>query len=394
MLIQSPIIVRGVNVLTYRLSNKNSGVPIYFIKVKKYGTINFYFWFNKLNITYIIKRIGIFENKNGDTRSSLVCGEKMNLNQFFEKEDLLAYSLLQQLVARPSMAITVNEVLVNESISQYQLNKAISTLNNDLSNLQNGDPSMIELPEKNIIQGINLTTTVIQELRLVYLKRSTLFLVFEYQFIYSNRISKTNFMQQHFISKTSFYNTQLQLRALLRKANCYQFTGLVDDQEYSIRLHLFQIFYIAFSGIEHPFAKLEDATKKVVNQIEQQFECKTTPTQQAKLNIFLKIWLLRIKNDCHIKEPIIADLKFETPMLQKLDHIKQIIGAEFNLTIDQQEANYLLSFLITQGYIDDAAQRISPVMLPLAYSMTDKLLQRISASHVLVDTSALKNLPH
>ncbi|PIO83831.1 hypothetical protein BSQ39_09745 [Loigolactobacillus backii] len=314
----------------------------------------------------------------------------MNYKLFFEKEDLISYSLLQVISQQPNGKITENEVLLDFSISSYRVQHVLETLNHDLKNVKSNVSSYIDTSEKKLLHGINITTTVVQSIRLMYLKHSLLYAMFEYHFIYSNQLSNAAFMKKNFISKTTFYNSQNKLKDILQQEDFYQVSSEFGDNEHAIRLHLFQFFYTAFNGIDNPFAELDAPADQIIESIQTKFQVAITPTQRTKLLIFLKTWILRMKNQCFVTKPMLAETKLDALDHQLLDQIQAILSKALTLPVGQIELDYLETFLVIQGYKPGYSELTSKMTMPLAYSWATDLMTQVKQSQMLLDNDALK----
>lgn len=311
----------------------------------------------------------------------------MNFEYFLEKDDFLCYSLLQQLIHQAEPIITTSQALQQLQISSYQLNKIIKSLNDEFQQISSHSQSKIETPDKNLIRGTNLSTTLLQQVSLGYLKRSSIFTVFQYQFIYSNMISKTDCMKQHFLSKTNFYGNEARLKEILRKSHFTQNTSMIADPEYAIRLHLFQFFYTAFNGVDSPFPELNEVTDHAISILADSFHFSNSPTQVAKLSIFLKIWLLRIRNQGLIQQSLTASVAQTTP-LDKLAVISPIFE-QLQIRPTQVELEYLFTFLVTQNYITAPNGFFVAEEMPVPYKLTDQLMQMVKSSRMFTNVTTV-----
>ncbi len=224
--------------------------------------------------------------------------------------------LLQRFYAKRDRLVTISSVLDQLPISEYKLSQLLTSINRDLDKIQYSNHSQITTPEKNVLKGENITKTVLNEIRLVYLKRSVLFALFQYNFLQSKMVSKATFMKKHFISKTKFYSTEVQLRSILNDSDFYNSPNIVNNYEYVLRLHIFEFFYTAFNGIDSPFEDLNVKINNLIIRIQAQFSFLIKPVQKSKLEIFLKVWILRMQNGHYINDRIIPPAHVTPPFVK------------------------------------------------------------------------------
>ncbi len=126
------------------------------------------------------------------------------------------------------------------------------------------------------------------EIRLLYLKRSVLFALFNYQFLQFKTLSKETFMKQNFISKTKFYASGVELRKILNESDFYHSSNIINDSEYILRLHIFEFFYSAFNGIDSPFPDMNIPINNLIIRIQAQFSFLIKPVQKKQAGNFSK----------------------------------------------------------------------------------------------------------
>lgn len=322
----------------------------------------------------------------------------MDYTLFFEKNDQLSYMLLQRFYAKRDRLVTISSVLDQLPISEYKLSQLLTSINRDLDKIQYSNHSQITTPEKNVLKGENITKTVLNEIRLVYLKRSVLFALFQYNFLQSKMVSKATFMKKHFISKTKFYSTEVQLRSILNDSDFYNSPNIVNNYEYVLRLHIFEFFYTAFNGIDSPFEDLNVKINNLIIRIQAQFSFLIKPVQKSKLEIFLKVWILRMQNGHYINDRIIPPAHVTPAVREKLTSIQKFIEDQFNCKLRGEENNYLYTFLLTQEYVDGLQDVLTKDDYPLAYDLSDQLINALKTEGGLSDpdsfdtTQLYKNL--
>ncbi|WP_040471473.1 hypothetical protein [Lentilactobacillus kisonensis] len=309
----------------------------------------------------------------------------MDYTLFFEKNDQLAFLLLQRFFVKRNTIVTASSIFDTLPISEYKLSQLLISINSDLATIQCGKDSSISMPEKNILKGHNITTTVMNEIRLLYLKRSVLFALFNYQFLQFKTLSKETFMKQNFISKTKFYASGVELRKILNESDFYHSSNIINDSEYILRLHIFEFFYSAFNGIDSPFPDMNIPINNLIIRIQAQFSFLIKPVQKSKLEIFLKIWILRMINGNFITNQLISADNLSFEVHEKLTSIQSFIKEHFHVNLNDGEMNYLYTFLLTQEYTHGIQQVLTQTDYPLAYKLTDDLINEVKDQGALSD---------
>lgn len=309
----------------------------------------------------------------------------MDYTDFFEKNDQLSFLLLQKFFVKQDRMVTVSAITESTPISEYKLSQLLVAINNDLSQIQYAKSAKITSPEKNILKGENITSTVINEIRLVYLKRSVLFSLFQYNFLQSKTISKATFMRDNFISKTKFYASEIQLRTILNDSDFYNSPNIINNYEYIQRLHIFEFFYTAFNGIDTPFPKMNTQINNLIIRIQAHFSFLIKPVQKSKLEIFLKVWILRMRNGHYVNDKIISADNITAEVREKMSNIQTFIQGRFNVQLKTEEMNYLYTFLLTQEYVDGISDVLTREDYPLAYELTDALISKVKSGNALTE---------
>lgn len=313
----------------------------------------------------------------------------MDYTLFFEKNDQLCYNLLQKFAVGRNYILTQEAILETLPVSEYKLGQLLDTLNQDLSAITSTSDSQIAAIDKNVYRGHNITTTAVHEIRLMYLNRSVLFSLFNYNLLMANRESKETFRKKHFISKTKFYATQLELRDILNHSEFYESPSIIKDTEYVTRLRLFEFFYTAFNGIGSPFSEMDIRVNNLIINIQAQFNFVIKPVQRTKLEIFIKIWVLRMLNNQPMTVEIIPKDNLSTEVTERLTNIQSSCKHYFQLTLSDLELNYLYAFLVTQQYVPGIQTVLDQKNFPLAYDLSNQLVDALQSSNVLVNTTCL-----
>lgn len=295
----------------------------------------------------------------------------MRVELLFDRDDALCYEILQRLFHEHDQQITENRLIGDFDLTSYRLNKAVTTLNNDLMDMIKGDPVFLDEPEKGLLQAHNLSTLVIQRLALHYLARSVVFAVFEYHFIFANRFSKVDYMRSRYLSRTPFYHAEDQLEAVLPEFGL-SMTEQPEQAEFSTRLKLFQIYYTIYNGLGDPFAQLNQEVSTLLTTLQQILNLNFTPTQTSKLSIFTKIWLARMRDRRALGK---LPQSINTPdFSSKLQPLASIIKKTGDPAPVAMELNYYGLFLLTQGFMPDLLASEGAAFAPQAAKVADSFV--------------------
>lgn len=306
----------------------------------------------------------------------------MDFRDLLEKDDLNCYVLLTMFVEEETLTLLENDLLKRINLSVYKFRHLIDQMNEDFIELSLKRTPHFEYIEKNIIKLNNFDNYAMQAIRLKYIKRSDTFAVFEYRFIYSNQITKTKFMTDRYISRTNFYAADRNLDRIMKKSDFFHFAGAIRDREHAIRLHLFQFYYVIFNELDTPFEKLDAPCEEIMSLLEEYFHIEIAPSQYVKVSIFLRIWLLRIQNSHFLKEKIELNSKLISSYSELFSAVKNVLIKNEFKVISINEFNYVMVFLMTQGYI--ASQLLSSNLnLNVAEDLTKRLLEKIHTTQVI-----------
>ncbi len=313
-------------------------------------------------------------------------GEKwciLNYQFLLNNDDLICNQIVQLISQRTVQSVTKTELSKRLSLTNYQLNKYFDLINSDLMTISGEEPTYIDEQDHDLWHANNLNTLIVQKLTLLYLERSNMLPVFEYSFFYSNQYSKAQFMREHFMSKSAFFRSLKQLDKDLNQISFYQPVSHYQDDEFIIRLKLFQLYYTAYNGVSTPFAELDGLVETIYDCFNDYFDKPFKPTQRAKFGIFLKIWVLRMQNGFTISNLDLPnsqdDVKYGPLMVQ----IREIL--EQALTVNQDEIDYLYCFLYTQGYLTLTTQQNDPADFPIATKLTQQMIAEVVNNGILVD---------
>ncbi len=235
-------------------------------------------------------------------------------------------------------------------LTNYQLNKYLVVLNEDLATVSDEAPSFIDEVNKGTWTGHNVTTYITQKIYLLYIKRSSLYPVFEFRAFYDNQEVKASvYAQEHFQTESTFYKNDRKLKKLLNEQHFHTVAGISQETEFVTRLRLFQLYYTTYTGIEQPLPELNTLSDQLITALKPLLVSDLKPTQTVKLETLLKVWVLRQQNhNLLTTERLSANLRDDTYHAIS-DALQRTLGSKF--PVSTAEADYLFSFLLTQGFL-------------------------------------------
>ncbi|MCI2033843.1 MAG: hypothetical protein LKJ69_10755 [Lactobacillus sp.] len=309
----------------------------------------------------------------------------MHYRELFEPNDTQYYQLLQRFLRAPGQQLAISTVMVDLDWTKYKATKAFTTLNNDLAVIGGDQPAFLDEYDHGVWHANHVSTLTLQQLGLLYLQRSSLMPVFEYHFFYSQRMTKTDYMEATHFANSVFYAAEKKITKQIATLETPQSAPLITDAEHSIRLQLFQLYYAAYNGLAAPFAELDDQLTQVVAALASVCQTHWQPTQVDKLKIFLAIWLLRIKDQHPINTQLLAHLAIARRPEGFVEAITAHVGDW--VTPTETELDYLYSFMVIQQFIPepDLSQLVDVHSVPLAFQLTADLLQELTATQLLKD---------
>ncbi|WP_056987048.1 hypothetical protein [Secundilactobacillus paracollinoides] len=226
-----------------------------------------------------------------------------------------------------------------------------------------------------------------QRIQLQYLYRATKYVILEYQFFYSTLSGKTAFAEANHLSRSTFYSGERALAKLLKKENFYEPTSLVEDPEFTIRLHLFQLYYTLFNDIDDPFPDLDDLVTKLLDCYHQCFDRTLAPTQEVKLSFFLKVWLKRLGNQGNLTEETIKTPVTDETATGFLTQIQDLLRDTYS--VSQQELDYVYYFLLSQDLVSPKDDQELAATFPLAKRLTDDFITSLQGGRIIVSRDKL-----
>lgn len=313
----------------------------------------------------------------------------MDYTFLLTKNDNICLDILSRFTQQADQILSKEELAQSLSLTNYQLNKYFETMNADLAAVSEDTPCYLDEPNKGMWQSFGLNSFLLQKVTLLYLNRAPLFTALEYQFFYSNLYTKRQYVSANYMSSSVFYRALDSLDPVLRKHGFFQASSLYADEEFTVRLHLFQLYYTMYNGVSEPFEPLNPLVNDMVSTIQSELPNDLNPTQETKLSTFLRVWLLRMLDS----NPIGSDQKLHikpTESSQKMMvQLQQLLADQ--LTLTAEEFNYLDSFLIAQGYLGTDEMGKLAADIPAVDELTQQFLGEMENNNVLLTTSLVDN---
>lgn len=311
----------------------------------------------------------------------------MNYSYLFSKNDAICYAILSALSSRTSLTLTKEEVGKTHGLTNYQLHKYFDQLNADLAEISTETPTYLNEVNNTLWKAFNLNSFALQRIALLYLNRSPLFTALEYRFFYDHLYTKRDYIETSFMSTSYFYRSLDNLEATLTEHHFFDATTLISDPEFTIRLHLFQLYYTMYNSVEAPFADLNDLVKLIIDMITEVLDNPISPTQKTKLSTFLRIWLLRQHNNNFIDQAGTLNLPQLTTATTLFDQLSALLHDEIKLS--QVEFDYLMAFLVTQGFFGKSQQNQAAETLPTVTKLSNQFMSALLNENILLKTSLI-----
>lgn len=272
----------------------------------------------------------------------------VNTTTLYNKDDQVTYALLHAML-QGDLTIAKTTLAADYGLTTYQINKYFATINADLQTISTEAPIFLDETQRGLWRAHGLTTYALQRLGLLYLQRSSAFLVFEYRFLYSNQLAKRDYIAKQAISTPVFYTVSKALEKQLRAQGFFTASGNFTDPEYTIRLHLFELYYTAYTGVATPFRSMNAPVERLLRLCADFIGRDLRPSQITKLSLFLKLWLLRVRNGGRLAQALLPAGLLDKPARQFMAKVQAALR---NVNgIDDRETNYLYTFLVAQGFL-------------------------------------------
>lgn len=127
----------------------------------------------------------------------------MNYYVFLNKNDQETLQVAWRLTTSTSNELYINEIVGWLKLSHYKLNRLISDLQSGLAQITH-DPKAVQVSNGKLM-GRNLNCEYFRQFQLMLLHQSLPFQIFEFDYVNRQRQSRQTFLEQHFISKSTYY---------------------------------------------------------------------------------------------------------------------------------------------------------------------------------------------
>jgi hypothetical protein len=303
------------------------------------------------------------------------------------KNDRICLNILRLLAQDPAHTVNKQTFIDQFDLSSFRLNNLFENMNVDLATIPGPNPRYLDEAVKGMYHAHSVDTMAIQQLTLLYFKRSTKLQIFEYNFFYDTQQTVKEYEHQHFITSPVFYRINGQLKQDLQNHEFFDITGINQEHEFIVRLRLFQFYYTTYNGVDVPFTELDDLTKRVMATLNDYLVTQLLDTQQVKLGILIKIWIMRLRNQGAMTQSILSPtLRGETYQTLQ-ERIQDILGED--ISISNPEMDYFYSFLITQGFLANISVPYIEENFPDAVTIANDFISRFQQKPFLTEAADL-----
>ena len=244
------------------------------------------------------------------------------------------------------------EELLN--LSAFKTSNIIEELSSELSRFSLGT---IKLLQNKQVTAYNITNELINKFKLYYLKQSPLFKI--YTFFYNGDNNFPLKIKEIGISQASAYNLIKQLNHQLYSFDIKIHNQKLNGPERLIRLKTFEVLIFFFKGIESPFdAQLLKSTRMLIHTLMKQIGLSASHSMQLKLEYFISVSFLRIKQGFTINQS--DSLTFKKKMHHSADRLYSVLLSKFKELFPtltepnvHMEILYLIEFLVAESLLNE-----------------------------------------
>ncbi|WDF81964.1 hypothetical protein PQ472_08520 [Lacticaseibacillus pabuli] len=304
----------------------------------------------------------------------------MDYQMLLTDDDERISAILNQLVVAHSHMLPLTDLIAATQLSPYKIRKLINTTNDDLQKLQSCTRVTLSETKPTQVQLINPGPSLMPQMALNLLARSPLFVVFEYRFFYNNVQPKSEYMRAHFLSQTPFYHYEalLQQRIDADQGSLDDLPNAHVEPEYATRIQLFQIYLHAYQGVKSPFPELDASTAQITAILNRVLDVSPSPSKQNLLNVFLKVWQKRLRNQDYLQTSLLKPGEISAKMLSQLAPIIDLATAdsaprELHTNV---ELEYMLTLLSLLEVIPQIETMLAQPYQEDAERMTDAFLNQ------------------
>lgn len=303
----------------------------------------------------------------------------MNYLAFLEDEDRDKLQLLMTLQLYNDQFLTQKKLIEVTGLSKFLLEKFISELNMNYSELAISEEIYDELTYQPI------SNDTIQKVQHDYAQRSLKFRFFIDVLVEEKTIKK--FQEEQHIAKTTLYLIRNKVLSLLKKERItVQKNKLIGD-ELKTRSFIFDSVAYFYFGEAYPFSVESDAdAQRLLQQLTNYFNLDLTFFQKKKLSLFIRIVQLRIKNR-HIMKADFCTISEAAQQLysRQLTMIEQSLYSTNEQTSEiLKETHYLMLFLFVSD-IFDIELTINPVLFTKNQASAQQLVERLAKQFQLME---------
>ncbi|MBP2098478.1 helix-turn-helix domain-containing protein [Enterococcus rivorum] len=274
----------------------------------------------------------------------------MELINFIDTSDRDKLKIVSMFEEQGTEEISFEHLMMTFGFSRFKLNNYIKQLNEDLEKY-GASLQIIYLPCTEV-KVTGFTNEILRKLRLVYLKKSTLFAMFSELIV--SKLSIKEFGKSRFFSRSKTYIIKKELEKILASVGLGISNKELSGSEEKIRKFAFEVYYYFFNGLEFPFSEsVRKETSLVSRILMSEVKIESVPTRMTKLELFMSISILRIKNRHKVEESSVDLTKLRKDIFgEKLSFYKSV-EENYLLSAQElhQEIDFLLVFLITEDVL-------------------------------------------
>lgn len=285
---------------------------------------------------------------------------ELKIEGFLEIEDLYKLKIAEILNSRRQEHSSIELLVELLGVSKFKITKYIQEMFEDLATL--GENIDIKKINKGELSGINVPTKVVRLLRVKYVNRSKIFLLFNDMLL--GRVTLGQFSQKNYVSRSKTYEVRNRLASLLKGFSIKIQDGAFVGDEGQLRKIAYEVYYYYFNGADIFFPKpIMELKKKIKNNLEKNFDLNLVLTKEIKIDLFLSILSIRISRKNYLNNHSLVVLKdsgISGSYLKKEDTIYKMFSG-FNVSLKEEalnELDFILLFLICEGCISNEGKVI------------------------------------
>lgn len=272
----------------------------------------------------------------------------MDYYVFLNKNDQVLLQVAWKLVTAPDNTIYVSDITEWYGLSHYKLSNLLNDLKSGIAQVTDDAVTVKMTNGKLSSRGFNCDA--FRELQLVLLHQALPFQTFEFDYVNRLHQSRQTSLDQHYISKSTYYKTRAQIEEyLIENDMCRHSSKLNIHREFMTRTQITKVYYFYYIGIADPFPEQNELVAKLMNVVLMTYRLMLSPSEKSRLRLFLHVQLMRIKNQHFVNLRDVLQLPHgsqpETLKTFFVNHFGYIHGIDC-----ESEVAYLLSYLSSQSY--------------------------------------------